>query len=215
MSPLTLLFDLDGTLTDSRPGIISGIQHALSVMGLEVPPEASLLRFIGPPTHDTFRELLSSADPELNARAIGIYREYYAKVGLYENSVYPGVADGLAALREAGARLFVATSKPEVFAKRIIEHFELAPYFEHVYGSELSGERSNKGDLIAHVLRSEGLTNDAWMIGDRLHDIRGAKLNGLRSAGILWGYGSREELAQAGADALFASMAELARALIG
>ncbi len=215
MSNLTLLFDLDGTLTDSRPGIISGIQHALGVMGLPVPPEHSLLRFIGPPTHDAFRELLSSSDPELNARAIGIYRERYAKQGLYENSVYPGVAEGLAALREAGATLFVATSKPQVFARQIIDHFGLAQYFVTVYGSELSGERSNKGDLIAHVLTQEGLTNDAWMIGDRLHDIRGAKLNGLRSAGVLWGYGSRDELSEAGADATFANMQELVEALIG
>jgi len=215
MSTLSLLFDLDGTLTDSRPGIISGIQHALSVMGLPIPPEPSLLRFIGPPTHDAFRELLSSSDPELNARAIGIYRERYAKVGLYENSVYPGITEGLAALTEAGATLFVATSKPQVFARQIIDHFELARYFKSVYGSELSGERSNKGDLIAHVLSQEGLTNDTWMIGDRLHDIRGAKLNGLRSAGVLWGYGSRDELSEAGADATFANMSELVEALIG
>jgi phosphoglycolate phosphatase len=215
MSNLILLFDLDGTLTDSRPGIISGMQHALTVMGLPVPPEQSMLRFIGPPTHDAFRELLSSSDPALNARAVGIYREYYAKQGLFENSVYPGIAEGVAALSEAGATLFVATSKPQVFARQIIEHFGLAQYFKTVYGSELSGERSNKGDLIAHVLTREGLTNDAWMIGDRLHDIRGAKLNGLRSAGVLWGYGSREELIEAGADASFTNMRELVEALIG
>jgi len=99
--------------------------------------------------HDAFRELLSSNDPDLNARAIGIYRERYAKLGLYENSVYPGVAEGLAALTEAGATLFVATSKPQVFARAIIDHFGLAPYFRTVYGSELDGARSNKGDLIA------------------------------------------------------------------
>ena len=111
--------------------------------------------------------------------------------------------------------LFVATSKPQLFARQIIDHFGLARYFKGVYGSELSGERSNKGDLIAHVLTQEGLTNDAWMIGDRLHDIRGAKLNGLRSAGVLWGYGSRDELSEAGADATFANMRELVEALIG
>lgn len=212
---MKLLFDLDGTLTDSRPGIIASMRHALGVMGLPVPEEHSLLRFIGPPTHDAFRELLSSSDPDLNARAIGIYRERYAKLGLFENSVYPGVAEGLSALNEAGATLFVCTSKPEVFADQIIDHFELRRYFKHVYGSELSGERSNKGDLIAHVLTREGLTSDAWMIGDRLHDIRGAKLNTLRSAGVLWGYGSRDELAEAGADALFPSMSELVRAFMG
>ena len=210
-----LFFDLDGTLTDSRPGIINGMRYAMAAMGLAVPEEHALLRFIGPPTHDAFRELLSSSDPDLNARAIGIYRERYAKVGLYENSVYPGVAEGLSALAEAGATLFVVTSKPEVFANQIIDHFELRRHFKHVYGSELSGERSNKGDLIAHVLTCERLTNEPWMIGDRLHDIRGAKLNALRSAGVLWGYGSRDELAEAGADALFAAMPELVDALIG
>lgn len=211
---MKLLFDLDGTLTDSRPGIIASMRHALGVMGLPVPEEHALLRFIGPPTHDAFRELLSSSDPELNARAIGIYRERYAKLGLFENSVYPGVAEGLGALCEAGATLFVATSKPQVFANQIIDHFELRRYFAHVYGSELDGQRSNKGDLIAHILNNEALTSDTWMIGDRLHDIRGAKLNALRSAGVLWGYGSRQELAEAGADALFSSMPDLVRAFI-
>jgi phosphoglycolate phosphatase len=209
---MDLLLDLDGTLTDSRPGIIASMRHALAAMGLEPPAEHALLRFIGPPTHDAFRELLSTSDPELNARAIGIYRERYAKSGLFENSVYPGVAEGLSALSESGATLYVVTSKPEVFATQIIDHFELRPYFKHVYGSELNGERSNKGDLIAHVLTRERLTNDAWMIGDRLHDIRGAKLNKLRSAGVLWGYGSREELLEAGADALFGNMSELVSA---
>lgn len=204
-----LFFDLDGTLTDSRPGIVSGIQHALRTIGLEVPPAHALLRFIGPPTHESFREILGTADPELNARAIAIYREQYSKSGLFENSVYPGVAEGLALLAGAGATLYVVTSKPVMFAARIIDHFELRPFFKAVYGSELNGERSHKGDLIAHVLRTENLGNDPWMIGDRLHDIRGAKLNSLRSAGVLWGYGSREELTEAGAEAIFSSMPEL------
>ena len=210
-----LFFDLDGTLTDSRPGIVSGIQHALQVLGLDVPPAEALLRFIGPPTHDSFREILGTADPELNARAIAIYRERYALSGLFENSVYPGVSEGLSVLAEAGATMFVVTSKPVMFADRIIDHFELRRFFQRVYGSELSGERSNKGDLISYVLRTEQLANEPWMIGDRLHDIRGAKLNSLRSAGVLWGYGSREELTQAGADAIFASMPELVDAFIG
>ena len=211
---MNLLFDLDGTLTDSRPGIIASMRHALNAMGLEAPEDHALLRFIGPPTQDAFRELLSSSDPDLNSRAIGVYRERYAKLGLFENSVYRGVAEGLSVLAEAGATLYVCTSKPEIFANQIIDHFELRRYFKHVFGSELNGERSNKGDLIAHVLNREGLTNDAWMIGDRLHDIRGAKVNAVRCAGVLWGYGSREELTEAGADALFSSMPELVRAFI-
>jgi phosphoglycolate phosphatase len=146
-------------------------------------------------------------------RAIGIYRQRFATHGMFDNSVYPGVAAGLSALRDAGFPMVVVTSKPEVYANQIIDHFELREFFGHVYGSELNGERANKGELIAHVLSSEGLSSDdAWMFGDRLHDIRGAKLNGLRAAGVLWGYGSKDELTQAGADAVFADMPELVRA---
>jgi len=213
MSQMQLFFDLDGTLTDSRPGILASMRHALTILGREIPTDEALSRFIGPPTHEAFRELLQSNDPELNAHTIGIYRERYAKLGLFESSVYPGVAEGLKALREANFRLFVVTSKPQVFANTIIDHFELRPYFSQVYGSELSGERSNKGELIAHVLQTEGISPPgAWMIGDRLHDVVGAKQNGVRVAGVLWGYGSRQELSEAGADRLFQTMPELVRA---
>jgi phosphoglycolate phosphatase len=189
------------------------MRHAMNAIGRESPSDEALLRFIGPPTHDAFRELLGSADPELNTRTIAIYRERYATLGLFENSVYPGISEGLAALGEAGFTLWVVTSKPEVFANRIIDHFELRRHFKRVYGSELNGVRSHKGELIAHVLESEGLHGSgAWMIGDRLHDIRGAQQNALRSAGVLWGYGSRSELSDAGADALFESMPEIVAA---
>ncbi len=212
MSRMHLFFDLDGTLTDSRPGILKSMRHALTVLGLPVPPDEELIRFIGPPTQDAFRELLGSSDSELNTRAIAVYRERFARLGMFENSVYPGVIQGLSALAEAGFPMLVVTSKPEVFAEQIIDHFELRKFFGHVYGSELTGERGNKAELIAHVLASEGLSSaDAWMIGDRLHDIRGAKHNGLRSAGVLWGYGDRNELTQAGADTVFESMPELLR----
>ena len=213
MSTRPLFFDLDGTLTDSRPGILASMRHALTSLGLAVPAEESLSRFIGPPTHEAFRELLDSDDPALNARTIAIYRERYAALGLFENSVYPGVAQGLEALRAAEIPLFVATSKPEVYANTIIDHFGLREYFRHVYGSELTGERSHKAELIAHVLQSERIAHEnTWMIGDRLHDIVGAKRNKLRSAGVLWGYGSREELSDAGADTLFQTMPELVHA---
>ncbi|HYP98214.1 MAG TPA: HAD-IA family hydrolase [Polyangiaceae bacterium] len=212
---MNLFFDLDGTLTDSRPGILASMRHALTILGREIPPDEALSRFIGPPTHDAFRELLQSNDAELNTRTIGIYRERYAKLGLFESSVYPGISEGLKALREANYRLFVVTSKPQVFANTIIDHFELRQYFSQVYGSELNGERSNKGELIAHVLSSEGISPpNAWMIGDRLHDVAGAKRNGVRVAGVLWGYGPREELSEAGADTLFQTMPELVRAFI-
>jgi len=205
-----LFFDLDGTLTDSRPGIMASMRYALATLGRESPTDEALLRFIGPPTQDAFPELIGSPDPELNARAIAIYRDRYASLGLFENSVYPGISAGLAALTEAGFRLWVVTSKPEVFANQVIDHFKLRRYFRGVYGSELNGVRGNKGELIAHVLASERLAAaETWMIGDRLHDIRGAKLNSVRAAGVLWGYGSRAELADAGADEIFTSMPEL------
>jgi phosphoglycolate phosphatase len=213
MSELVLLFDLDGTLTDSRPGILASMRHALLALDLRIPPDEALSRFIGPPTHEAFRELLASHDPELNARAIAIYRQRYSKLGLFESSLYPGIAHGLLTLCEAQIPLFVVTSKPEVYANTIIDHFGLRQYFGHVYGSELSGERSNKGELISHVLQREGIAkSQAWMIGDRLHDVVGAKRNGLRSAGVLWGYGSRAELGDAGADVVFETMPELVRA---
>ena len=211
---MNLFFDLDGTLTDSRPGIMASMQHALRVIGREAPGEDELLKFIGPPTHDAFRELLGTDDVELNTRTIRIYRERYATIGLLENSVYPGVAEGISALQRAGFSLYVVTSKPEIFAKQIIEHFGLGSHFRRVYGSELTGERSHKGELIAHVLKSEGIApSKATMIGDRMHDIRGAKLNGVRPLGILWGYGSRAELSDAGADAIFADPSALVAAL--
>jgi phosphoglycolate phosphatase len=210
---MQLFFDLDGTLTDSRPGIMTSMRHALNAIGRESPSDEALLPLIGPPTHDAFRQLLGSDDPELNARTIAIYRERYAKLGLFENSVYPGISRGLSELSAAGFSLWVVTSKPELFANQIIDHFELRTHFKRVYGSELSGERSNKGQLIAHVLASEGLVGaKAWMIGDRMHDIRGAKQNALRAAGVLWGYGSRAELVEAGADSLFESMPALVHA---
>ncbi len=210
MNQMHLFFDLDGTLTDSRPGILASMRHALSNLGMAVPADETLSRFIGPPTHDTFRELLGTSDPELNARAIAIYRQRYANLGLFESSLYSGISDGLRALRAADIPLYVVTSKPEVYANTIIDHFGLREYFRHVYGSELSGERSRKAELIAHVLHNERISHEkAWMIGDRLHDIAGAKHNGLRCAGVLWGYGSREELSNAGADTLFQTMTEL------
>jgi phosphoglycolate phosphatase len=210
---MQLFFDLDGTLTDSRPGILASMRHALTLLGREIPADDALSRFIGPPTHVAFRELLGSDDPELNARTITLYRERYAQLGLFESSVYAGVSEGLEALRAANHRLFVVTSKPRVFAETIIDHFDLRQYFSQVYGSELNGERSNKGELIAHVLQSERiLPANVWMIGDRLHDVVGAKENGVRVAGVLWGYGSREELSEAGADRLFQTMPELVHA---
>jgi phosphoglycolate phosphatase len=208
---MDLLFDLDGTLTDPAAGIVRCIQHALAELGVPIPPDASLLRFIGPPLTASFRELLGTSDEARVQRAIALYRERYAPIGLLENTVYPDVPAGLAALTSAGDRLWVATSKPHVYARRILEHFGLAGFFTAVHGSELSGANADKSDLIRHVLTTESLDPaQTWMIGDRLHDVVGAHHNRLVAVGVLWGYGTRDELTTAGANHLVESMSELA-----
>jgi phosphoglycolate phosphatase len=207
-----LFFDLDGTLTDSRPGIVASIRYALGVLAIESPADDELARLIGPPTREAFRMLLGAGDPALIERAIALYRERFGTIGLFENSVYPGVREGLDSLRACGARLSVVTSKPQVYADRIIDHFALRQYFVRVVGPALSDAGSDKAQLIARALESDALSApDTWMIGDRMHDIVGAKKNGVRAVGVLWGYGSRQELVEAKADALYETMADLVR----
>lgn len=196
---MQLLFDLDGTLTDSRPGIINSIQHSLAENGLPVPSADELLWCVGPPILETFATLVSPT-PHLFERAVLKYREHYAEVGLFENGIYPEIEDTLIKLRDDGHTLHVATSKAEIFAKRIIDHFGLAPYFASVSGSGLDGTRADKGNLIAHILERESIAPaNAVMIGDRRHDMIGAVKNLIPGVGALWGYGTGGELMQAGA----------------
>jgi len=212
-----LLFDLDGTLTDPALGLTRCFAHALREMGRPVPPDTVLHACIGPPIQQSFPELLAlpTDDPQTALQvqtAIAHFRARFSTVGMYENTVYPGVPEALTALQQEGARLFIATSKPVVYAREILRHFALASYFEAVYGSELSGERVAKGDVIAYLLAQERLpARTAVMVGDRHHDIDGAKQNGLSAAvGVTYGYGSTNELLAAGADRLCAHPAELA-----
>ena len=199
-----LFFDLDGTLTDPKPGITASIQYALTRLGREAPPEDELTWCIGPPLRASFVVLLGG--DELADRAVAFYRERFGDVGLFENSVYPDIAHVLAALARPSRRMFVATSKPHVFARRIIDHFGLAGHFEHVFGSELDGTRVHKADLLAYALEQTGVdASQALMIGDRSHDVNGAKANGMDAVGVTYGYGSREELLAAGARHLCAS----------
>ena len=210
-----LFFDLDGTLTDSRLGIVRCLQHALVELSIPSPPAEELTRFVGPPLHDGFTALLGPERVELVPRAIELYRERFRTVGMFENAVYPGVASSLELLRSSGRTLWVVTSKPQIFAEQIVEHFGLRRFFIKVYGSELSGVRADKSELIAYVLAQESIVpGEALMIGDRSHDAAGAAKNGVRAEGVLWGYGSREELTLAGARAVHASMVELVRALL-
>jgi phosphoglycolate phosphatase len=200
---VNVLVDLDGTLTDSAPGIISCVRHALTEMGRACPDDAALRHFIGPPLHETFRKILGSEDPAEVDPVMELYRRHFSERGLYENAVYPGIPAALEALKASGAALFVATSKPLPYAERIIRHFGLDRYFGAVYGSGFDGTLSNKAKLIAHILKAESLSPDETsMVGDRSHDVAGAKANGVRPIGVLWGYGSREELESAGASIL-------------
>jgi len=208
---VNLLLDLDGTLTDPAVGITRSIQHALAGMGRPVPPARELLRFIGPPLRGTFQELLDTRSGEHVDEAIRRYRERFVAVGMFENELYADVPEALNRLRLRGHRLWVVTSKPHVFARRIIDHFGLTSVFEGVYGSELSGENVDKADLIHIAVDREGLAiEDSWMIGDRAQDILGARANGVASIAALWGYGSVEELRAVNPDRMARSMRELA-----
>jgi phosphoglycolate phosphatase len=201
----TLIFDLDGTLSDNFEGIANCIVHACVRMRRTAPARERLARFVGPPLRDTFRELIAGATPEDVEQAIAFYRERYAVSGWQENFLYPQVADTLRQLRERGHRLFVCTSKPRVFALRIVAHFGLEPLFGGIYGADLEGGFDDKSKLLAHLLDCEGVARDrAFMIGDRAQDVRAANANHVAAIGALWGYGSREELAAAGGS-MFAS----------
>lgn len=198
--PGSVLFDLDGTLTDPREGIVASLRHALAVLGVECPPDARLERFIGPPLPQVFAELLGSGRGTEIARAVELYRERYVPVGLYENRVYPGIPELLAGLRAEGRRLFVCTSKPTVLARRIVDHFGLAGHLDDVFGCELDGTRGDKADLMGWLLPRAGIAADrAVMVGDRKHDARAARAHGVTALGVTWGYGSPEELREAGA----------------
>ena len=205
-----ILFDLDGTLTDPREGITRSIAHALERLGVEPPPLDALTFAIGPPLRATFATLLATDERETIELALSHYRERFGDVGLFENAPYDGIAETLEALAGRGATLFVATSKPLVYARRIVEHFELGRHFVEVHGCELDGTREDKRDLIAHILPRHGLdAARSAMIGDRGVDMRAARHHGLRAVGALWGYGTREELEGHGAQALCANPAGL------
>jgi len=191
-------FDLDGTLTDPKPGITRSIQYALGRLDREVPSEDALTWCIGPPLHASLKKLLGADD--LVDRAVSLYRERFADIGLFENRVYPGVEETLSAVAGSGRRLFVATSKAVIYAERIIDHFKLRIYFEGVFGSELDGTRSDKTDLLGYALKTTGVDpSQAIMIGDRSHDMIGARNNKMTAVGVLYGYGSKQELLDAGA----------------
>jgi len=199
-----IFFDLDGTLTDPKLGITSSIQYALQRLDLPVPSQDELTWCIGPPLRSSFVTMLGGeARADL---AVSLYRERFGDIGLYENKVYPDIEHILAALKQSHGRLFVATSKASVFAERIIDHFRLRDYFERVFGAELDGTRADKADLLAYALKNAAVNpKRALMIGDRSHDIIGAKKNDMAAVGVLYGYGSERELIEAGASHICAT----------
>jgi phosphoglycolate phosphatase len=207
-----LLFDLDGTLTDPKIGISRCIQHAMEALGYEPPDPDTLEWCIGPPLHHSFGRLLDSTDKDLLEQAVMLYRQRFAEVGLFENRVYDGIPEALAELRQQGCRLFLATSKPRIFAEQILDRFNLAGFFETAHGSELNGQLTDKPSLVRHILAIEGLPSDQTMIiGDRKFDIIGGKANGIRTGAVTYGYGTREELEAEAPDLLFDSPDQLLR----
>ncbi|WP_306548668.1 HAD hydrolase-like protein [Desulfobulbus sp.] len=206
-----LLLDLDGTLTDPKLGISRCIQHALTQLGVDAPHADALEWCIGPPLRQSFGRLLATTDPELIEQAASLYRQRFAEIGLFENRVYDGIPEALTALQAQGFRLFLATSKPRIFAEQILDHFSLADAFDGVHGSELSGRLTDKPSLVAHILASEGLRPEQTMIiGDRKYDILGGRANGVRAGAVTYGYGSMEELQAENPDRFFDSPEQLA-----
>lgn len=210
----TVLFDLDGTLTDSAPGITNAVSYALAHYGIREDPQ-NLMEFVGPPLTDSLRDVYGF-DLDKAMEAVGVFREYFNEKGWLENAPYPGIEDLLRDLKAAGLKLMVATSKPEVMAVRILNHFGLAKYFYHISGAPLDSEEgSRKSAVIRNALGHLDSPAGAVMVGDRRHDVAGARETGLPCIGVLYGYGGRAELEQAGADFIAEDLAALKALLLG
>lgn len=210
-----VLFDLDGTLTDPKIGITTCVQYALQKMGIHEPDLDKLIPFIGPPLTYSFKEYYHMSDEQAE-QAIGYYRERFSTVGLYENAVFPGIPELLDELRQQGKTLIVATSKPTIYSVKILEHFQLEAYFQSIVGSNLDGTRVEKHEVIEYALSELSAydRSQVIMVGDRMHDIRGAKRNDIAVVGVAYGYGSREELEQAEPNHIVDTVAELREYLV-
>ena len=205
-----ILFDLDGTLTDPAVGITNSIMYALKKYNIKVNDRSELYKFIGPPLLESFMKYYGFTEEE-GKKAIEYYREYFGVKGLFENIIYDGIKDLLKSLKDNGKILLVATSKPQVFAEQILVHFKLDKYFSFIAGSNLDGTRIKKAEVIEYALEGLNITEltKTIMVGDREHDIRGAKTIGIKSIGVLYGYGSKEELVNADADYIVQSVSEI------
>ena len=205
--PKSILFDLDGTLTDSGEGIINCASLALRHFGLPVPDREAMRVFVGPPLRDMFFKFGVPAD-RLD-EAVEVYRSRYIPIGKFENTPYPGIHDLLAQLKKEGHKLYVATSKPEQMSMDILNKFELTPYFDLLAGATLDGSRDTKADVIAYLLKQIGPQAETLMIGDTVYDVVGANAHGIPTIGVSWGYGSVPEMENAGAKAIAHTMDEL------
>lgn len=214
MRPEYIFMDLDGTISDPKEGITKAVAHALSYYGIRVENLDTLEKFIGPPLLDSFRDFYGFSE-ERSREAIEKYREYFGSQGLFENVLYDGMRELLSEAVSLGKKLVIATSKPEVYTEKILKYFDIEKYFLFAAGSTLDGSRSKKGDVIRYALDSLKIRADqAVMVGDRKHDVIGAKENGLYSIGVLYGYGDRKELETAGADCIVTDVEELKEKLI-
>ena len=206
----TILLDLDGTLTDPGNGITNSVAYALKKWNIEVSDKTTLYKFIGPPLQESFEKYYHFSEEEAK-QAVAYYREYFKDTGIYENELYPGIKDLLQKLKKSGKTLILATSKPEEFAVRILEYFDIAQYFDYVAGASMDETRNKKVDVIAYALEKANIKDykKAIMIGDREYDINGAKHFGIDSIGVLYGYGSYEELSTAGATHIVENVADI------
>lgn len=207
----SILFDLDGTLTDSGEGIVNCFIYALESFGLAIPTREELRVVVGPPLHESFIRFGVSAEEA--DRAVAKYRERYIPIGKYENTPYPGIRELLEKLQTEGHRLYVATSKPEGMSKDILAHFDLAKYFTRICGASMDTSRSTKDAVIAYLLEECGAQENAIMVGDTAFDVLGAKAHGISTVGVSWGYGTVEDMEKAGAAAIVHTMDELYEAL--
>lgn len=209
-----ILFDLDGTLTDSKIGITKAVQYSLKHFGIKVDNLDSLTSFIGPPLKESF-SMFYGFDDEKSDLAINKYREYFSEKGVFENILYKGVDNMLQTLNNDGKKIILATSKPLVYAEKILKHFNIHKYFHFLSGSELDGRRSDKSEVISYAIENCKISNldDVVMIGDRKHDIIGAKKIGIDSIGVLYGFGSKEELSKAGSTYLVHDLDELLKTI--
>lgn len=207
MKKKAILFDLDGTLTDSGEGIINCAAMTLERFGLPVPSRDELRVFVGPPLHETFVKFGIPADRA--DEAVDIYRSRYVPIGAYENTPYPGIREMLKTLNKQGYPLYVATSKPEEMSIKILQHFDLAQYFIMICGATLDRSRGSKEAVIAHLLEQSGEAGNMIMVGDTSFDVIGAKAHGIPTIGVGWGYGNVEDMIQAGAAAIANSVEEL------